>query len=246
MHRNHILGVRHRSMTAPFKRILILAALILSSQAASATPSDSVRDAYRHFIMPTARPIDGGYLGFWELGFFQGGGGLGAISFSGGFTVLPTVAFRSQIAFLQGKLTLFDEKNLGLALGVNWLRLTSDFPYTHVFAVMTVETESSRYSGAIFYKAAGDDFPHPDIEPYGAFQFNYGGSLGASLGMDMPIASSNMRFVAEAWNHDLSVPNKLAVLAAIRLEAEDFSSDFGFMYFTVPLIAPVANFVWRF
>jgi hypothetical protein len=234
-------------MTALFKRLAVFVLLFVAARSAVADPADTVRDAYRHFIMPTARPIDGGYFGFWELGFLQGGGGLGAISLSGGVTVLPTVAFRSQIAFLQGKLTLYDDRNLGLAAGVNWLRLTSDYPYTHIFAVMTIETnDQSRYSGAIFYKASGDDFPHPDIEPYGAFQFSYGGALGVSLGMDMPIASSNMRFVAEAWNHDLSVPNKLAVLGALRLEAEDFSSDFGFMYFTLPLIVPVANFVWRF
>jgi hypothetical protein len=222
--------------------------MVFGFRAASATPRDTIRDPYRHFIMPTARPIDGGYFGFWELGFLQAGANIGAISVSGGFTVLPTVAFRSQIGFIQGKLTLYDERNLSLAAGVNWLRLTSTYPYTHIFAVLTIETDDqSRYSGAIFYKASGDDFPHPNIEPYGSFQFTYGGALGAALGMDMPIVGwHNMRFVAEAWNHDLSVPNKLGVLAALRLETEDFSSDFGFMYFTVPILAPVANFVWRF
>lgn len=233
-----------------FAVFFFITAIFWSSQNAIASPEDTSRavaDASRHFIMPTARPIEGGYLGFWELGWLQAGGGLGAISLSGGFTVLPTVAFRSQIAFIQGKLTLYDDRTIGLAAGINWLRLTSEFPYTHLFTVLTIETDDhARYSGSVFYKLSGDDFPHPNIEPYGAFQFTYGGALGAALGMDMPIASSRMRFVAEAWNHDVSVPNKLAVLAALRLEEEDFSSDFGFMYFTLPMIAPVANFVWRF
>src|SRR5436189_5996726 len=91
----------------------VLLFLFLAGSLNAAPVSDSVTaplDDYRHFIMPTAKPIHGGYFGFWELAFLQGGVGVGDfLSFSGGITVLPTVAFRSQIGYLQAKATLADE-----------------------------------------------------------------------------------------------------------------------------------------
>ena len=230
---------------------LLFSVLILFSLSTRvlATPSDSVRDGYRHFIMPTAKAIEGGYAGFWELAFLQAGYGFGdVLSVSGGFTIMPTVAFRSQFGFLQGKLTPYDDQGFSLATGINFLRLTSDFPYWHLFGLLTFQNPNGpRYTGAIFYKLSGEDFPMVNVFPYGMFGFTYGGALGAGLGLDTPLpGNDNVRFVAEAWNHDISTPNKLAVLGAFRVEAERFSSDFGFIYFTLPLLAPVANFVWRF
>ncbi len=90
--------------------LLLLIAFAIATPARS-TPTDSVVDGYRHFIMPTGKPIEGGYFGFWELGFLQGGYGFGdVLSVSAGFTVMPTVAFRSQFGFLQSKLTFFDDQ----------------------------------------------------------------------------------------------------------------------------------------
>jgi hypothetical protein len=231
-------------------RSLVLSLVLLTfGSSAFCTPSDSVRDGYRHFIMPTAKPIEGGYAGFWELAFLQAGYGFGdVVSVSGGFTIMPTVAFRSQFGFIQGKLTLYDDQGFSLATGINFLRMTSDWPYWHLFGVLTFENGSgTRYTGSVFYKLSGSDFPMVDVFPYGSFGFTYGGALGGGLGFDTPFPdNSNVRFIAEAWNHDISTPNKLALLGAFRVESERFSSDFGFIYFTLPLLAPVANFVWRF
>lgn len=236
----------------------ILASLFLLCfiVSAYATPSDSIVDGYRHFIMPTGKPIEGGYFGFWELGFMQGGYGFDdVLSLSGGFTILPTVAFRSQFAFLQGKLTFFDDQGISLAGGLNYLRLTSDNTLLHLFGALTYETPSqTRFTGLLFYKIYGNTvygsnttLVTVNVVPYGEFSFNYTGGLGAGLGFDTPLAGSpNIRFVGEVWNHDLSEPSALGILGALRLESQNFSSDFGFMYFTLPLIAPVANFVWRF
>ena len=105
----------------------------------------------------------------------------------------------------------------------------------------------TRYTGLIFLIATGQEFPIVDVVPYGSFSFTYGSPLGAGIGFDTPIKGlKNTRIVAEIWNHDLSAPNKIALLATVRIESERFSSDFGFMYFSLPLLAPVANFVWRF
>ncbi len=223
---------------------------------ALATPTDSVVDGYRHFIMPTGKPIEGGYFGFWELGFMQAGYGFGdVLSLSGGFTILPTVALRSQFAFLQAKLTFFDDQGLSLAGGLNYLRLTSDNTLLHLFGALTYETPTqTRVTGLMFYKiysnppnGSNTTLITVNVVPYGAFTFNYTGGLGAGLGFDTPLVGSpNIRFVGELWSHDLSEPSALAVLGALRLESQDFSSDFGFMYFTLPFLAPVANFVWRF
>lgn len=217
---------------------------------------DSIVDGYRHFIMPTAKPIEGGYFGFWELAFLQGGYGFGdVLSVSAGFTVLPTVAFRSQIGYLQGKLTFFDDQGLSVAGGLNFLRLTSDNTFLHLFGVLTYQLPSdARITGLFFYKIYSNTLQGSNttlvpvnVYPYGSFTFNYTGGLGAGVGFDAPLNDNkNMRFIAEAWSHDLSEPTALAILGALRLESKNFSSDFGFMFFTLPLLVPVANFVWRF
>ncbi len=244
-------GVRRATQCA-----LLIICLFFASQVSRATPTDSVRDGYRHFIMPTGKVIEGGYAGFWELAFMQAGYGFGDFfSLSGGFTILPTVAFRSQIGFVQAKLTIVDDQNIALAGGLNFLRLTSDNTFLHLFGVLTYETPTgSRFSGMLFYKLTtstlnGADNPLivVNVFPYGSFDFIYNSGLGGTVGFDTPLPGNpNVRFVAEIWNHDLSSPNKLGIIGALRVESDRFSSDFGFMYFTLPLIAPVANFVWRF
>ena len=234
----------------------VLLLFVFTTAASGAMPNDTIRDPYRHFIMPSAKPIEGGYVGFWELAFMQAGYGFGdALSLSGAFTIMPTVAFRSQIGYLQGKLTFFDDAGFSLAGGLNFLRLTSDNTFLHLFGALTYETPSqSRITGLLFYKissstplGSNNSLITANIVPFGSFTFLYTGGLGAGIGFDTPLPNNpNMRIVAEAWNHDLTSPNKLALVGAFRVESDHFSSDFGFMYFTLPLVAPVANFVWRF
>jgi hypothetical protein len=236
--------------------VVIILLLIAVSIPGRATPADSVVDGYRHFIMPTGKPIEGGYFGFWELGFMQAGYGFGdVLSLAGGFTVMPTVAFRSQFGFLQSKLTFYDDQGFALAGGLNYLRLTSDNTLLHLFGALTYESPTqTRITGLIFYKiyantvnGSNTTLITVNVVPYGSFIFNYTGGLGAGLGFDTPLAGNpHVRFVGEVWNHDLTEPTALGILGAFRLESENFSSDFGFMFFTLPLLAPVANFVWRF
>lgn len=237
----------------PFHVALILhfAFFILHSGARAQVENPPPPDAYRHFIMPTGKAIGSGngYLGVWELAFLQGGFGIGDfLSVAGGMTIMPTVSFKSQFAFLQAKATIADEGGVSFALGGNLLRMTSEHFYTHGFISGTAEMkDDSRYTAMLFYKFSGDDFPIVRVLPYGNFSFSYGSSLGAGIGFDTPLKGvKNTRVVVEIWNHDLSVATKIAALAAFRVEGEKFSSDFGLMYFTLPLLAPVANFVWRF
>src|SRR5438046_2573573 len=115
------------SFTNRFKAIIrhlsfVICHLLLFVNAIQAVEPDSVRDGYRHFIMPTGKPIEGGYLGFWELALMQAGYGFGdVVSVSAGFTILPTVPFRFQIGNVQTKLTLFDDQGLSLSTGLNFL-----------------------------------------------------------------------------------------------------------------------------
>jgi hypothetical protein len=223
-------------------------ASISDTLAMNFTPTDTIPDGYRHFIMPSAKPIQGGYAGFWELGFLNAGVGIGdVLSLAGGFTILPTVAFKSQIGYLQAKLTAVDEGPFSFAAGLNFLRMTSSFPYLHLFAEGTYEFPSKvRVTGLFMYKLSGNDFPIVNIIPYGSFIFSYGGPVGGGIGFDMPTSIPNLRLIGEAWNHDLSNPSKLAAMIGLRVENSRFSSDFGLMYFSEPLLVPVANFVWRF
>jgi hypothetical protein len=248
---SHSSNYENQNLRLPLLTLVFIF-LSIPFQNSNAQNKDSVTpplDEYRHFIMPTAKPIHGGYFGFWELAFLQGGVGFGDIvSFSGGITLLPTVAVRSQFGFLQGKVTLADENGISFAAGANLLRLTSEHLYLHLFATGTMEMQNeTRYTGMIFLKASGPDFPVVNVYPFGSFSFTYGSVLGAGIGFDTPIKGiPNTRLLAEIWNHDLSSVNKFALLFAARIESERFSSDFGFMYFSLPLLAPVANFVWRF
>ena len=213
--------------------------------------SDSLapKDQYRHFVMPTGKPVDHPYLGVWELAFLQGGFGIADIvSITAGITVMPTVSFKSQIGYVQAKFTLADEGGVAFALGANLLRMTSEFFYTHVFASATAEfQDETRYTGLIFVKSSGEEHPDVKVYPYGNFTFNYTGFIGAGIGFDKPIkAIPHTRFFAEIWNHDLSSAKNIALDCGIRIENDHFSSDFGLMYFAVPLLAPIANFVYRF
>ena len=241
------------------KFVALLLSLFVSVANAQQAPStnleyfapaiDTIRDPGRHFLMPTAKANEGAYIGAWELAFLQAGIGFDkVVSVNAGITAMPTVAFRSQFAFVNTKLTIMDEPWFSFALGGNFLRLTSKLPYVHLFGVGTYEHEDkTRISGMLFYKLSGEDFPIVDVFPYGSFSFTYGGSLGAGAGFDTPFLNvSNMRLIGEIWNHDLQTPSKLMALLALRVESSRFSSDFGFAFFTLPLLAPVANFVWRF
>ena len=93
--------------------VLLLPLVCTSQNSFAQARTDTVTaplDDYRHFIMPTGKPITGAYFGFWELAFLQGGIGFGNVfSFTGGITIIPTVAFRSQFAYLQAKATIADE-----------------------------------------------------------------------------------------------------------------------------------------
>jgi hypothetical protein len=222
--------------------------IISDTLAMNFVPTDTIRDGYRHFIMPSAKPIEGGYAGFWELAFLNAGVGFDdVLSLVGGFTLLPTVELRSQIGYLQAKLTMVDEGPFSFAAGLNFLRMTSAHDYLHLFAVGTYEFPSeARVTGLFLYKLSGDDFPTVVVAPYGSFTFIYGGPVGGGIGFDMPTSVPNLRVLAEAWNHDLTNPSKIAAMVGLRVENSRFSSDFGFMYFTQPLLVPVANFVWRF
>ncbi|MFI5202219.1 MAG: hypothetical protein ACHQNE_07515, partial [Candidatus Kapaibacterium sp.] len=172
-----------RNLKFTFLTLLFAVSALLFAVRARATPTDSVVDGYRHFIMPTAKPIEGGYFGFWELGFMQAGYGFGdVLSVAGGFTIMPTVAFRSQFGFLQTKLTFVeDDHGLSLAGGLNYLRLTSDNTLLHLFGALTYETpDETRFTGLIFYKiysntpnGSNTTLITVNVVPYGAFTFNY-------------------------------------------------------------------------
>jgi hypothetical protein len=237
--------------------VLLIASMFISSNSSARVNPDSIRDPYRHFIMPTAKAVDGGFIGFWELGLFQAGFGIdNVISLTGGFTMMPTVAFRSQFAMVNLKLTLFDEEGFTFAAGTNLFRMTSEHVFAHIFGSLTIETPThTRYTGNVFYKigiydaenAGNTDFPIVNVEPYGSFTFQYGAPVGIGVGFDSPVAGyDRIRLIGEIWNHDMSQPKKLGLLGAVRIEGQEMSSDFGFMYFTLPLIVPVANFVYRF
>ena len=151
-----------KSVLRNYFMILTAALLLLpacSQNILAQTKSDSVTlsaplDEYRHFIMPTGKPIHGGYFGFWELAFLQGGFGISNfLSFSGGMTILPTVAVRSEIGYLQVKATLADDGGISFAVGGNLLRLTSEHLYFHAFASATMEMQNeTRYTGLLFLK----------------------------------------------------------------------------------------------
>lgn len=211
--------------------------------------------AHRVFIMPTAEPIgDNLFVGLYELLVLYGGIGFyDLFSFTAGRSFVPTIPATDQATILNGKVTVFNNEvsaiggNLALAAGVNYAWQHKPNSLLHLYGVGTWRTERTLLTGTVFVKAGGADEMTLHAGGIGSTNLRYaGGTVGLGLGFDARITQGHydLRFISELWNHEALNPDKVALLAGLRLWNTDFSADFGLMFFSAPGVVPVANFIW--
>lgn len=208
----------------------------------------------QHFLMPTASPNGpGGFLSDYELGFLYGGFGLGyGATITAGITLIPGIPLRSQLYHVGAKFTIERSKEMELAVGATYTWFTSEFPYSHIYAVGTFPLGSARYSAMIMYRVTGQDIAPIAITPFGSqdttrFNLFYAASIGAAFGFDGPaFGRDDIRWLGEIWNNDITKPQNTVSMLGVRVTNESLSADFGVAIFTAPAIFPVTSFSYRF
>ncbi len=231
-------------------------ATVYASQIEELTPLEKAYPhSHRVFIMPTAEPISNNhFIGLYELLFLYGGAGIADIvSVTAGRSVVPSVPASEQVSVLNLKATVYREEqqdmpgHISFALGANFAWLNDRNRLINLYGVGTFTGARARITGALFYKAAGEDVVTARAGTIGSTDINYArGAVGVGVGLDTRLTNGryDLHVLAELWNHDVGRPSNTAVLLGLRLWNTDFSADFGIAFFTAPAIAPVANFVW--
>ena len=187
----------------------------------------------------------------YELGFLYGGVGFGnGATITAGMSILPGIAISQQIFHLGAKFTVERNSGYELAVGAAYSFLTSDYPYSHIYGVMTLPVGTARYSAMVFARVTGDDEAPIGIQAFNAdttrFTIFYTGSLGVALGFDAPaFGRDDIRWVGEIWNHDVQRPQNTVSIIGVRVLNDRLSADFGVGLFTVPFIVPVTRFSYR-
>jgi hypothetical protein len=218
----------------------------------------SYRDRPQHFLMPSASPNGpGGFISNYELGFFYGGFGFGnGATITLGSSLIPGAGWDSQLRHLGVKFTLHtnetrDPADFDLALGATYTWITSQYPYTHIYAVGTFPLGTGRYSAMLIYRVTGADVAPISMKFLSAdttsFTIFYQGSLGAAFGFDAPaFGRDDWSWIGEIWNNDITKPQNTVSMLGLRLTNERLSADFGVAIFTAPAVVPVTSFSVRF
>jgi hypothetical protein len=207
----------------------------------------------QHFLMPTASPNGpGGFLSDYELGFLYGGFGLGyGATITAGITAIPGIPLKSQLYHVGAKFTIERSPEMELAIGATYTWITSDYPYSHIYAVGTFPLGEGRYSAMLLYRVTGTDVAPIAVAPFGGdttrFNLYYTASIGAAFGFDGPaFGRDDIRWLGEIWNNDITKPQNTVSMLGVRVTNESLSADFGVAIFTAPAIFPVTSFSYRF
>jgi hypothetical protein len=211
------------------------------------------RHKHRVFLLPTAEPIGSDhFIGMFEMLFLYAGGGIGDIvSITAGRSIVPGIDSRQQLTELNTKVTVYNtdftsmEGGMSFAVGGNLAFVNHNNRMIHGYGVATFRGFKSLITGAIFYKAGSKDYYRIDFAN-NAVDMNYAdGSFGIGLGLDTRFTRwHGVHFIGELWNNDFTRPTNTGVLLGLRLCNTNFSADFGLSFFTQPLVAPFASFVW--
>lgn len=207
-----------------------------------------------HFLMPTgsaaSRKGVRGLINNYQLGFFYGGIGIGALTLTGGFTAIPGLPLSTQLYHVGAKFSVEQNDEFDLAVGATYSWITTDYPYAHIYGVGTFRLGNGRYSAMAFYRATGERVAPIDVAPFNSADTSvitlfYQGSLGAAFGFDVPLFGRDDIFLlGEIWNNDLNRPGNTVSMLAARVTNEVLSADFGVALFAQPFVVPVMRFSW--
>lgn len=230
-------------------RVLIVSMCLCGVAAYAQSPLSTLRPTPRVFFLPTANAIGAGhgFISDYELFALYGGVGIGdVVSVTAGTTLVPLLAFSSQISTAQVKATFVQDDGFAMALGGSVTTVSSANTYSHLFINSSLLVDSTWYTLAFYYKLGGPDFAAVDAAPFGNFAFSYTGSLGIAFGVDIAVRNhADMHIVAELWNHDVANPRHTMILGGMRIGNDVLSGTFGLVFTPVPFIFPMANFSYE-
>ncbi len=207
----------------------------------------------RYFYLPTAIGIGKNHsISAMELVFYSVGFGItDYFSAIVGRSFVPNVYSHQQLTLvnLKGslpKIELDDVVNeLHFAFGTNLAFVNDENKLLHLYFVGTSVFYKTTISASMFYKLGSKDFY---VVRYGinSTEITYpDGSIGLAVGMDTKIPKfSDLHFIGEIWNSDITKPTHTTFMLGVRLCNSRFSADFGFAYSTKPIILPIMNFSW--
>lgn len=229
-------------------------AIIYASQIADIRLKDDYfRSSHRIILQPTAEPINKDhFVGVYELLFFYAGFGLWDVfSMTLGHSMIPYIRSDQQISIINGKITLYSENfdsypgSMSIALGGNLSFINHNNKLTHIFTSITFKGPKSIVSGNVFYKAGSEDFYTLRFGGENVNMTYENGSIGVGIGIVTRFSNwKDLHFVGELWNSNLLRPSNSAVLLGLRLANSSFSTDFGLVFFTKPLVAPFVTVNW--
>jgi hypothetical protein len=213
------------------------------------------RNRHRLGLMPTADPIgDSHHVGQYELVMLFGGVGVADIlSIQGGRTLIPGIPPAEQFSLVNIKATLYSDKSADIEQGISaavgsvfgWLNTPNSIQV--IYAVGTVDVNTTRVNGVIFAKVGGKDVLPVRVGTFTETLLTYAtGSVGLGLGFDTKFTARNdTRVFAELWSGNVSNTNSTALLLGTRLGNETINSDFGLMLLPGQgAFIPYVSFFW--
>jgi hypothetical protein len=214
---------------------------------------NSNRQRHRTFIMPTAFPIgDDLFISNYELAFFYAGFGVyDILSVTGGRSAIPTLLPGQQISVINAKLTLINIEwdnipgGMKMALGGNLTFINDKNRLSHIYGNVTFYGDRTDITANIYTKTGAEDYYQPRFNNELIDMTYENGAFGIGLGITTKISERHgFYFLGELWNNNIAKMTSTALLGGLRVCNSNFSADFGLLFFTVPYIFPVVNFVW--
>ncbi len=213
----------------------------------------SDRTKNRIFIMPTGDAIGRDhFIANYELALFYAGFGImDILSVTVGRSFIPTVMNHDQISLINAKATIFrmfwenTPGGMAIALGGNLMFINNKNNISHLYTSVNFTGERTDINGIVFLKTGNQDFYTARFgrELYDFIYEN--GSFGVGVGIKTKFSERHgLYFVGELWNINVAKVTNTAIMLGLRLQNSRFSGDFGFAFFTVPYIFPVASFSW--
>ncbi|MDD3124914.1 MAG: hypothetical protein PHV24_03670 [Candidatus Kapabacteria bacterium] len=196
------------------------------------------RYSSRGMILPTAYPIgDDHYVALSELLLPHAGFGIAdLVSISGACSIIPMDKITGQIAYVNAKFTLFNDKidedlgNLAIAPGINYASFGKRNDILHAFVALSLQLNSVTLNTDLFYKVSGGDLYSYRLDD-NLWDFEYpDGAFGLSFTIDKQLNRNGTHLLVEIINGNVTDYKKTAVGAGIRFSNSSFGADLGLMY----------------
>lgn len=215
----------------------------------------TARHRHRIFIMPTSIPIGNDhFIANYEVAMIYAGFGIGDIlSVTGGRTAIPETYPGQQATLLNIKATVYNNRyegvdfpqNMYMAFGMNMSFLNDANRLVHYYGNITVASPKTVATFNLFYKVGSEDYYTLKLKD-NFYDFIYeDGTFGMGFGLTTNLPGRHdLAFVGEVWSYDVTKISHVGTFLGLRLANSSFSSDFGLILSSTPVVIPAFNFVW--